>query len=336
MSFKLIRNDITKVKADIIVNTANPEPRAMSGTDQAIYDAAGFDLLLAERMKIGSILPGTAAVTPAFQLSAKYIIHTVGPVWLGGEYGEEEILASCYKSSLAKALELGAKSIAFPLISTGIYGFPKDRALHIAISIFSEFLLSHDMNVFLVVFDKESFQISKKLFDHIQSFIDENYVKRQREIEYAPREYRKFLAASSPIDEDVCCSKLNEEVLPSSLDDFVEGAEDTFQQKLFQLIDERNLTDVEVYKKANISRKLFSKIRCNPDFQPNKKTALSLSIALKLTLEETEDLLDRAGLSLSSSKKFDLVIKYFILTGNYDIFEINTALFEYNLPLLQE
>lgn len=336
MPFKIIRNDLTKVKADVIVNTANPRPRAMSGTDQAVYDAAGFDLLLAERIKIGDIAPGNAAVTPAFNLKAKHIIHTVGPVWLGGEFGEEEILESCYRNSLLKATELNAKSIAFPLISTGIYGFPKDKALHIAVTTISEFLLSHDMDVSLVVFDKESFQISTKLFQNIQSFIDENYVAKQKAAEYAPRTANLIFA--SQLDEDYTGSvpALGDVKFNQSLDDFIEETEESFQEKLFQLIDERNLTDVDVYKKANISRKLFSKIRCNADYQPNKKTALSLAIALKLDLEETEDLLDRAGLSLSSSKKFDLVIKYFILNKNYDIFEINTALFEYNLPLLQE
>ena len=337
MPFKIIRNDLTKVKADIIVNTANPKPRAMSGTDQAVYDAAGFDLLLQERIKVGDILPGEVAVTPAFNLKAKHIVHTVGPVWLGGEFAEEETLHSCYSKSLQKAVELKCKSIAFPLISTGIYGFPKDRALHIAINAISEFLLQNELDVSLVVFDKESFQISSKLFQNIQSFIDEHYVAKQKEIEYTPRGTNRIFANQIPDDFECRFPILGDIKANKSLDDFLEEAEEeTFQEKLFQLIDERNLTDVQVYKKANISRKLFSKIRCNVDFQPNKKTALSLAIALELTLEETEDLLDRAGVTLSSSKKFDLIIKYFILNKSYDLFEINTALFEYNCPLLQE
>ena len=337
MPFKIIRNDLTKVKTDVIVNTANPKPRAMSGTDQAIYDAAGYDQLLEERAKIGDIAPGEVAVTPAFNLKAKHIIHTVGPVWLGGEFNEEETLYSCYSKSLQKAVELKCKSVAFPLISTGIYGFPKDRALHIAINAISEFLLSNDMDVSLVVFDKESFQISAKLFQNIQSFIDENYVAKQKAAEYSPR--GKNLIFASQLDDDFAGNvpALGDVKFNKSLGDFLdESEEETFQEKLFQLIDERGLTDVQVYKKANFSRKLFSKIRCNVDFQPNKKTALSLAIALELSLEETEDLLDCAGVTLSSSKKFDLIIKYFIINKNYDLFEINTALFEYNCPLLQE
>ncbi|MBP3398264.1 MAG: macro domain-containing protein, partial [Erysipelotrichaceae bacterium] len=301
MPFKIIRNDLTKVKADIIVNTANPYPVAMDGTDIAIYDAAGYDELLLEREKIGYINRGDAAITPAFNLKAKYIIHTVGPVWRGGNFGEEEILKSCYSNSLTKAVELNAKSIAFPLISTGVYGFPKDKALHIAISTISEFLLNHELDVILVVFDHESFKISNQLFHNIQEFIDQNYVDEKAYSEYGTP---LFLNR---------CDLPTDELKEISLDDFIKDSELTFQERLFELIDERNLTDVEVYKRANISRKLFSKIRCNVDFQPNKKTAISLAIALHLTLEEAEDLLDRAGLSLSSSKKFDLIIKYFII-----------------------
>ncbi|MCD8126980.1 MAG: macro domain-containing protein [Clostridiales bacterium] len=184
MPFKIIRNDITKVKADAIVNTANPHPTYASGTDAAIYKAAGAELLLAERKKIGEMERGQAAVTSAFALSAKYIIHTVGPAWVDGTHGEFDVLSSCYENCLTTAAELQCESIAFPLIATGVYGFPKGRALQIAVSVISHFLLSHDMQVILVVFDRHAFELSGKLFQDVDTFIDENYIARQRKEEY--------------------------------------------------------------------------------------------------------------------------------------------------------
>ena len=180
MPFKIIRNDITRVKADVIVNTANPKPIYASGTDMAIYQAAGSDELLAERKKIGCIERGDIAVTGAYALHAKYIIHTVGPIWVDGNHNEFQILESCYAKSLQKALELGCESIAFPLISTGVYGFPKDKALQIAVSVFSRFLFENDMQIILVVFDKKSFQLSGQLVGEIDSYIDANYIRQKR------------------------------------------------------------------------------------------------------------------------------------------------------------
>ena len=184
MPFQIIRNDITKVAADAIVNTANPDPVYDSGTDGAIYEAAGAEELLAERKKIGVIERGEVAVTPAFKLEAKYIIHTVGPAWEGGSNGEFEVLKNCYHNSLVKALELGCESIAFPLIATGVYGFPKDKALQTAISVFSEFLSDHEMQIILVVFDQKSFEVSGQIFTGIDAFIDENYVSEHIDEEY--------------------------------------------------------------------------------------------------------------------------------------------------------
>ncbi len=374
MPFKIIRNDITKVKADAIVNTANPHPTYAAGTDAAIYKAAGAELLLAERKKIGQIERGHAAVTPAFSLPAKYIIHTVGPTWIDGKHGEFDILSDCYENSLTKAVELQCDSIAFPLIATGVYGFPKDRALQIAVSVISHFLLSHDMQVILVVFDRHSFELSGKLFQDVDDFIDENYVAQQRKEEYlypdqsfdsepdtaeiTERSRRLRLAESRRILSDsdqsapemmesITCSECERLYSPKmsapvsmspemSLDDALGNVGETFQQRLLHLIDERGLTDVDVYKRANMDRKLFSKIRCNENYKPKKKTALALAIALKLNLDDTVDLLKRAELALSPSSKSDLIIEYFISRQEYDIYSINLALFEHGQPILGE
>ncbi len=374
MPFKIIRNDITKVKADAIVNTANPHPTYAAGTDAAIYKAAGAELLLAERKKIGKIERGQAADTPAFSLPAKYIIHTVGPAWIDGTHGEFDILSDCYENSLAKAVELQCDSIAFPLIATGVYGFPKDRALQIAVSVISRFLLSHDMQVILVVFDRHSFELSGKLFQDVDNFIDENYVAQQRKEEYlypdqpfdsepdiaeiTERSRRLRLAESrrilsdseqpsSDMMESITCPEPEPLYSPKtsapismspemSLDDVLGNVGETFQQRLLHLIDERGLSDVDVYKCANMDRKLFSKIRCNENYKPKKKTALALAIALKLNLDDTVDLLKRAELALSPSSKSDLIIEYFISRQEYDIYNINLVLFEHGQPILGE
>ncbi|MCD8370085.1 MAG: macro domain-containing protein [Clostridiales bacterium] len=374
MPFKIVRNDITKVKADAIVNTANPKPTYAAGTDTAVYKAAGAELLLAERKKIGQMKPGQAAATPAFELPAKYIIHTVGPAWVDGTQGEFDVLSACYENSLSLAAELKCKSIAFPLIATGVYGFPKDKALQIAVSVISRFLLSHDMQVILVVFDRHSFELSGKLFQDVDNFIDENYVARQRREEYSypdqsdgggteataimDRSRRRGLeergrilrdfdstspeemvSVKSPEPVTAYVPKMSEPVSLASgmsLDDALGNVGETFQQRLLHLIDERGLTDVDVYKRANMDRKLFSKIRCNENYKPKKKTALALAISLKLDLDDTVDLLKRAELALSPSSKSDLIIEYFISRQEYDIYNINLALFEHGQPILGE
>lgn len=359
MPFKIVRNDITKIKADAIVNTANPKPRFASGTDAAIYTAAGKMELLQARMAIGDIAVGEVAVTPAFKLDAQYIIHTVGPAWQDGRYGEFDKLYSCYEKSLNKAKELECKSIAFPLISTGVYGFPKDEALQIAIRAISKFLMDNDMQVTLVVFDKKSFELSGKLFAGVDEYIDEHYVKKQTNSEYnliyeyptenCELEFLRLRRREICIEqyEDEYESAVLEEDLAdecmiasapmsANLDDIVGNLGNTFQERLLQLVDERGLTDVEVYKKANIDRKLFSKIRCNVDYKPKKKTAVALAIALELDLKETEDLLGRAEIALSPSSKFDLIIRYFISNQIYDVYAINMALFKHNQPILGE
>ncbi|MCD8150301.1 MAG: macro domain-containing protein [Clostridiales bacterium] len=360
MPFKIIRNDITKVKADAIVNTANPKPVYASGTDAAIYKAAGADQLLVERKRIGEIERGQAAVTPAFALSAKYIIHTVGPAWIDGNHGEFDALSACYENSLEKAVDLKCKSIAFPLIATGVYGFPKDRALQIAITVISRFLLSNEMDIILVVFDRHAFELSGKLFRDVDAFIDENYVSKQRKKEYrenisggrsesinrrrnldqSDRDGQKINERDILLAESVCMDSAPYAPVASapeiSLDDALDNVGETFQQRLLHLIDESGLSDVDVYKRANLDRKLFSKIRCNENYKPRKKTALALAIALKLNLDDTVDLLQRAELALSPSSKSDLIVEYFISRQEYDIYNINMALFQHHQPILGE
>ena len=413
MPFQIIRNDITKVRADVIVNSANPQPVIGSGTDSAIYAAAGAEKLLARRRRIGDITPGDAAVTPAFHLHAKHIIHTVGPVWVDGDHGERETLRSCYRRSLILAAELKARSIAFPLIATGVYGFPRDEALSIALGEIQKFLLNHEMQVILVVFERSSFELSRRLVGEIEAFIDDYGVAAVREAEYAfgtfpePKARRRTeslpatgsaellenenrsrtesppasgraeefeevnrrrlksytfrkrenqswrentLDDLSPIPAektDVCPPVTFSDALDalpatgmvpkeSSLESLLAHTGDTFQQRLLQLIDESGMTDAAVYKKANIDRRVFSKMRSRKDYKPKKVTAVAFAIALELDLDTMTDLLSRAEIAFSPSSKFDLIVTYFVTHRNYDIFEINATLFKYGQPILGE
>lgn len=326
MPFTIVRNDITKMKVDAIVNTANEEPIYSNGTDTAVYEAAGVEELLKERRKIGRLKQGEVAITPGFKLSAKYIIHAVSPFYYDGTRGEEEKLRSCYDKSLKLALEYGCKSIAFPLIATGNYGYPKEEGLQVAISSISSFLIKEDMMVYLVVFDKESARISGKLFNDIESFIDENYVEESIKNEYATAS--KFGYKRKPFDESVLKNSVF--VASESIENIVESLGETFQQYLFRLIDNSGYTDVEIYKKANIDKKLFHKIKSNEKYQPSKPTVIAFALALELDLKETNALLKTAGFAFSPSSQYDLIIKYFIQSKIYDIYRINAVLFDYN------
>lgn len=346
MPFRIIRNDITRVKADAIVNTANPKPTVGPGTDSAIYHAAGKAALLAERKKIGAIAPGEATVTSAFALPAKYIIHTVGPVWQDGEHGEFDILRSCYAKSLALAQSLGCQAIAFPLIATGAYGFPKDKALSIALSEIREFLEKSDMQVTLVVFGRGTFRLANELTERVEEYIDENYEAAARKKEYGTgsihrRKFTELQRMIRPELEEIEEPEEYEEPLdemvmaaPSSIEDAVSHLGESFQKRLLRMIDERGMTDAEVYKRANVDRKLFSKIRCSEDYIPKKKTIIALAIALKLNLDDTRDLLGSAGYALTNSSKSDVIICFCIENGNYDIYEVNALLFKFGQSTL--
>lgn len=351
MPFKIVRNDITHVKADVIVNTANPKPKYASGTDLAIYQAAGADELLAERKKVGCIERGDIAVTGAYALNAKYIIHTVGPVWVDGMHKEFETLESCYAKSLQKALELGCDSIAFPLISTGVYGFPKDKALQIVVSVFSRFLLENEMQIILVVFDKKSFQLSGKLVGEIDSFIDANYIRQKRRSEYSRRPFsRSRIESDITYDSEVyeeCCryteaEESEPELLMSvpmpqkaiSLEEELENVGMSFHDKLFELIGKSGMDNKDVWKRANLDRKHFSKIQCDEKYHPKKKTVMALCIALELDLEQAKDLLARADWAFSPSSKVDLIVQKAIIDKQYDIYQLNLVLFQYTNEIL--
>ena len=334
MPFEIVRNDITNMQVDAIVNTANPMPVIGSGTDTAIHKKAGPELLAA-RQKIGAIGRGQAALTPAFELQAKFVIHTVGPVWDGGYGGEEAQLRSCYDNSLKLALENNCQSIAFPLISTGNYGFPKDLALQIAISAFSDFLLKNDMTIYLVVFDRTSFGLSEKLFNSVASYIDENYVRTVKSATYGRGEMRR---SRRIMEEQICESAMPCPVTfscPStSLEDMLKQTDAGFTETLLRLIDKTGKKDSQIYKKALLSKQHFSKIRNNPDYKPTKPTAIALALALELDLDDTKDLIGRAGYALTNSSKFDLIIRYFIENQKYNVVEINCVLFEHDQSLL--
>lgn len=344
MPFEIVRNDITNMRVDAIVNTANPRPVIGSGTDSMIHEKAGAELLAA-RERIGNIDRGCAAITPAFNLNAKYVIHTVGPVWLDGNHDESAQLHNCYSNSLKLAWENKCKSIAFPLISTGNYGFPKDKALQIAITAFSSFLLEHEMQIYLVVFDKAAYKLSEKLFHGVASYIDEHFVdlceqaavtENLRSSRRRRRAERMEVCESNTALEPEFLSMAPAMAAPKelSLEDSLKEADAGFSETLLNLIDKTGKKDSEIYKKACISKQHFSKIRNNPHYQPTKPTAIAFALALELDLEATYDLIGRAGFTLSKSSKFDLIIRYFIEHKEYNVVAINVALYEFDQPLL--
>ncbi|MGO1059310.1 macro domain-containing protein [Planococcus sp. FY231025] len=325
MPLEIIRNDITKMHTDAIVNAANSSLQMGGGVCGAIFAAAGQRELQEACNEIGHCPTGSAVATKAFRMEAKYIIHAVGPVWRGGGHKEEELLRSAYASSLRLADELECASIAFPLISSGIYGYPKEEALQVAISEIHRFLMDHEMLVYLVVFDKKSFGVSEKLVRSIDAFIDEHYVSEQ-ELHYSRS--RQIEVRAEAMKEEML------DAAPPGLEELMGSLDEPFSVRLFRRIDEKGMTDVETYKKANIDRKLFSKIRNSPDYTPMKKTIIAFAIALELDVEETIDLLQGAGYTLSRSNKFDIIIEYFLVNGKYYIHEINEALFMFDQPLL--
>ena len=339
MPLVIVRNDITKMKVDAIVNAANESLLGGGGVDGAIHRAAGSGLL-AECRTLGGCKTGKAKITGGYNLPAKYVIHTVGPIYNDGKHGEKTLLESCYCESLALAKEHDCETVAFPLISSGVYGYPKDQALKVAINIISDFLLENEMTVYIVIFDNATYKISEKLFSDIAEYIDDNYVD-----EHTDYSRERILTNSLPpmttrarmkkSDDDflkMCDCKA---MLPEDdLDTKLKQIDESFSQMLLRKIDEKGMTDAECYKKANIDRKLFSKIRSDVHYKPSKPTALAFAISLELSLAETEDMLRKAGFALSHSNKFDIIIEYFISKGNYDIFEINEALFAFDQSLL--
>ena len=346
MPFQIMRDDITNVKADAIVNTANPKPVFGSGTDGAIYEAAGKDKLLTERKQIGDIAPGDVAVTPAFALMAKYIIHTVGPAWDGGDKGEYDILKNCYRKSLNKAYELKCTSIAFPLIATGVYGFPKADALRIAMDEISSFLMRDDvdMSVKLVVFDDKAFRLSRNLFFQVESFITDNdvveahmkeYGLRGPEFERELREYRReeeeyrvgrnVRTGNTIFETDSL--PFNEKTFDKSLY-MSDGKDDlSFMNHLINLLIEKGIDNTVAYKRSNVTKGAFSKIMCGDTKKPQKRTVLGFCIGLKLNMEESERLLASADMAFNPYNKRDQLVIQCISRGQYNIDEVNAMLF---------
>lgn len=405
MPLTLIRTDIVRVRADAIVNAANSALAPGGGVCGAIFAAAGYDELRLACRAIGHCDVGGAVLTPGFRLPARYVIHAVGPIWRGGACGEEALLRSAYRSALTLAVEHGCQSIAFPLISAGIYGYPKQEAFRVAVGTIQDFLLEHELEVSLILFERSSVVVGEKLYRRIQSYIDDHYVEehradrrttdalfQQRQLEEqrealpaslpperkekkpffglfspkrssksekgaspapsaprgteksasaapsAPREAESDWRAFSPPSEDesfdtgrlppLCGSESRR-----SLEDLVQHLDASFSELLLRLIDKKGMTDVEVYKRANLDRKLFSKLR-KSTYRPGKQTAIALAIALRLNLDETTDLLARAGYALSPSSRGDVIVRYFIEEGVYDIFTVNEALFSFGEKLL--
>ncbi len=352
MPLQIIRQDITKMHVDAIVNTTNEEMVGYSGVDLAIRSAAGQGLDL-ECRKIAPLGLGEAKITGGYGLPCKYVIHTSGPVWHGGLLGESIILRSCYIESLKLAVKHGCRSVAFPLISSGTYGYPKDKVLKFAVKTITEFLYEHELDVILCVFDRESYTFSRELFNDIKAFINEDNTEAREEVHknsicpvfYKRDSFNEYQKPRTPRSKGEACKKamasapidLSAEdcVRKQSLREYVEAMDKPFAYKLFDLIDQRGMTDVECYKKANVGKKTFSKIKCNPQtYKPSKQTAVAFAIALELNLDETQDLLASAGLTLSRSVTFDKIIRYFIQKEIYDIFQINEALFEFDQTLL--
>ena len=394
MPFEMVRNDITKMHVDAIVNAANRSLLGGGGVDGAIHQAAG-PKLLDECRKLGGCETGQAKITRGYDLPSKYVIHTVGPIWCGGEDGERDLLASCYRNSLALAHRHGCETVAFPLISAGAYGYPKDQALEVAVEEISKFLLEHDMTVYLVLFGHTEFLAGKKLFRDVQEYIDDVYaeahidhnVEARRKAEWqrgdtaglaldrelAESAFDHEFAAPGPMYEDACLAPEPEErpeaarkdvapkearppLLAPQKQEFEEKiaakprkarsitwpdwkellrhTDEGFSKTLICLIDEKGLTDAQCYKRANVDRKLFSKIRSNPAYRPSKPTVFAFAVALELSLPETRNLLDKAGYSLTHSSKFDIILEYFIKNRIFDIYEINEVLFQFDMPLL--
>lgn len=326
MPLIIIQSDITQVRADAIVNAANNRLQRGGGVCGAIFAAAGEKRLQKACDEIGSCATGDAVITPGFGLPASFIIHTVGPVWRGGCQHEEQLLRQCYRRSLTLAVRHELESIAFPLISSGIYGYPKDKALAVAVKAISEFLKDHELTVYLVFYDRGAFELPASRFEEIQRYLDaENYNLDDSQRQLLLRDAQSFLAVFN--EKSIAASHMEPSGLQFELDD-------SFAEVLLRLIDERGKSDAEVYRKANLDRRHFSKIRSDKHYQPGRQTVLALAIALELSIVETEDLLARAGFALSRSSAADTIVRFFIEKHNYNIHEINEALFAFEQPTL--
>ena len=398
LSLILVRNDITRMEVDAIVNAANSALRPGSGgVDRCIHEAAG-PLLAEACRKLGGCQPGEAKITEGYRLPSRHVIHTVGPVWIDGKHGEVDTLASCYLSSLRLADDLHFETIAFPLIAAGAYGFPKELALQIATETIRDFLKDREMTVYLVVYSKEAFSIGQSLYKDIQSYLNDNeippaytnlqgrrFAEIRRRIESyiqpqkakpkaappvsSPKPKQKARRApgsepdfSRPVEGHASMDQEleNELEAPSpslsplqeassfhgvpvllgdlspdlSLEDYLQQEDESFRDMLLRKIDERGIKDSECYKKANVDRKLFNKIKNEKGYKTGKTIVLAFAVALELPLPEVQEMLSKAGYSLSHSSKGDLIVEYFIKRHVYDVYAINNALFDFDQSLL--
>ena len=329
MPFLMIRNDITKVAADAIVNPANRNLLQGSGTSRAIYQAAGEQELTAACEAIGHCDLGRAVCTPAFGLSAKYVFHAVCPAWHGGGFGEAEQLASAYHSALKLAAEYHCESVAFPLLSSGNYGYPKEQAFRIAVDTITQYVMEHDLTVYLVLYDRHSLAVSRKLFTSVEEYIDDHYVAQNDE-SYQFDRRRRLEEAAAPMLEAAAPPPPAAPMAARSLEHLMDNLGESFTTRLLRLIDERGLKDSTVYKQSNISRQHFSKIQCNRDYNPKKKTVLAFAVGLHLSEDETIDLLKSAGYAFSDGSKRDWIVRYCLEQKIYNINQVNTLLFEYD------
>lgn len=327
MPFSIVRGDIARVEADVVVNAANERLAPGSGVCGAIYAAAGYDDMLAACRELGGCPTGEAVVTPGFALPARWCVHTVGPVWRGGAAGEERALRSCYRSVFRETVRLGATSVAYPLISAGVYGYPAEGALAVAREETRAFLEAHDdVDVMLVVFDDDVIWRGSELAREVVGLVDGVVGETAFEVEALAAE-EVAVAPSSVV-------RAHRSRVPTSLDERLATLDPTFSETVLALVDERGMTDAEVYHRANLSRQLFSKLRGNPGYRPAKATAVALCMGLGLDLDEAEDLLARAGYALSSSSASDVVVRWFLERGIHDVLRLNEVLFAYGLPLV--
>lgn len=399
MPFTIERNDLASVSADAIVVAANEDLQITGGVGEAVAKAAGFTNVQEACNAIGHCPTGSAVATPAFDLPAKVIIHAVGPIWQGGSQNEVALLRDVYDAALSCAAENNAHSIALPLLSVGIYGFPADISLSVAQNAIHDYLDSHDTEIRLVLFDRTALQAGLSSYDRIAEYIDDVYVDKQLDARKKARRTETlsdaFLAAAGtaygalsaspsavsptaaspsaailsslfssrkdteketsedlegadtqdsveavyegPLTENYNYEESLARETPSkssSLSDLLDSLDASFSTTLLALIDTKGMTDAQVYKRANMSRQLFSKIRSDTFYKPTKKTVLALAIALELDLSTTEDLLRRAGFALSHSNKADIIVEYFIKNNQFDIFEINATLYAFDQPIL--
>lgn len=334
MPFTIVRQDITKMKVDAIVNAANPKLRMGGGVCGAIFQAAGAERMQRACDKAAPIGTGGAAVTPGFALPAKFVVHAAGPVYSPQDAGRcRALLRSAYIASMELAEKHGCKSIAFPLISSGIFGYPKAEALEVARLAIGEYLREHELEVYLTVYDKSAFLPGEALLGKVESYVDQHYVDTRRYAGRTPLPPEEAeLCAAAPAA--FSAAPMPMAAAAGGLDERMEKLDEPFSEALLKLIDAKGKTDVEVYKRANLDRRLFSKIRAGKGYTPKKATILALAIALELSLPEAEALLGRAGYALSHASKFDVIVEYFIVSGNYDIFQLNEVLFSYDQPLL--